>query len=390
MVGLTLIVTEVMGGRLSRKKFTGVGFAIVIAIAVFLSLLYAQYYGVYDGTFLDNFRKAKSFVFEPVLLYGLAFLLIDTREQGERYLLYFVIALGMLNFVSAVAVQYGFEVYRAYGIYDSEDEGKKRLAGFTGNPNKTAYLTCILIAFQYYFYKFHKSKIIKYLMAALMVGGLIVVLLTGSRGGLLMLAVVIIGLAYKLRDMKVIYAAVISIPLLVVVLLSTDSALLNNAIDRMATLTSSDSSEVTSGRNIIWSSLLSDFTNSFLGMLFGNGFGTAKYMGIRAEPHNIYLMVLVEFGIVGVSCFAYFIVAMFRRVSKFKSNGRDSLQASVLSSGYVVTFAWIFTTLIGALDLIWFTIGIAMATLYSENHKVETRKKNAVNGSFVKNKLIKH
>lgn len=380
LVGLVLIVTEVLGGNLSRKKFPGVGFAIIISVAVILSLIYAQFVGVYRGEMLDNVRNAKSFVFDSALLYGLAFLLIDTREQGQRYLLFLVVVLGMLNFASAIGAQYGIELYSVSETMQNADT--LRLSGFTGNPNKTAYLICILVAFQYYFYKFHKARLVRYLMAFLMAGELVVVLQTGSRGGLLTLIVVVLTLAYRLRDMRVIYATIVLTPVLIGLLLVTESTLLESSFNRINTLTFGDSGRITTGRDMIWSALLSDYTESFIGVLFGNGFGAALFMGIRAEPHNIYLKVLVEFGIVGLGFFIYFIFSMFLHITRARLNVDSALRASVLASGYVVVVAWFFTTLVGALDFIWFTIGISMAALLIPRKEASTKQQHAA-GSFV-------
>ena len=363
--GLLLIMTEVLGGRLSRKTFTGLGFAIVILVAITASIFYAQYQGIYGGTLLDNFRSAKSLVFEPALLYGLAFLLIDTREQGERYLLLLIIVLGVLNCAAAIGAEFGVELFQVDKHYNVEVESAKRLTGFTGNPNKTAYLICVLAIFQYYFYKFHKSQLVRYSLAIIMVGELVVVLLSGSRGGLLVLVVVIMFLSYRLRDMKMVYAAVLLTPVLVGVLMISESSLISNAIDRMESLGSHNTSLVMGSRNVIWSALLSDYQGSSFGIkLFGNGFGASKYMGFRGSPHNMYLMVLVEFGVIGLGLFIYFIFSLFRRVSRARLNRDDVLRIFVLASGCVVVFAWIFTTLDGVLDFIWFTIGVAMATLF--------------------------
>jgi len=360
---LVLVVTDVASGTLARKNMIGVMPAAIILLAVVLGLMYARLTGIVDEPLIDHIRSAKSFVMEPVLLYGMAFLLVTTREQGERYLLLLVVVLGALNLVSVVAAQFGLEIYRVADSYVTEDAEARRLAGFTGNPNKTAYLTCILVAFQYYFYKFHRSPVVKIVMATLMVGGLIVVLLTGSRGGLLVLVVVVMALAYRLRDMRVIYATAVMVPLLIVVLLATGSTLLENAFNRITMLSSGGVAQFTSGRDQIWSMLLSDYSASALGMLFGNGYGAASYMGMKAEPHNIYLKVLVEFGIVGLTFFLYFIFLMFRRIATLKLDVGVTLKSSVLAAGSVVVVAWFFTTLVGVLDLIWFTLGIAIATL---------------------------
>jgi O-antigen ligase len=370
-VGGVLFLSEVLRGRVTGKNLFGIKFAIIISFATLFSLIYAQINGVFEGTALNNFRHAKSFVFVPAILYCLPFLIIDTREQGERYLLLLVVVFGLLNIASIIGAQFGIEINHAIDAHVREDESRQRFIGITGNPNKTAYLTCILIAFQYYFYRYHKARYIRYSMAALMVGGLIVVLLSGSRGGLVVLLIVILSLAYRLRDMKVIYAAALAILIVVAVLLNAESTLLDNALGRVESLVSDESSEVTSGRNIIWAALLSDIADSPVAMLFGNGYGSAHYMGIRAEPHNVYFMVFAEFGVIGLGFFIYFIFSMIRYVLMLRArlDEGDALWASVLAGGYVIVFAWIFTTLDGALDLIWLTIGVSMATLLSSTTK---------------------
>jgi len=369
VAALSLLANEMIGGAHFRRKTIGVAPAIMIAIAVLLSMLYAQFLGVYGGTLIDNLRSAKSFVLVPVLFFVLAYLLVDTREQGERFLMLLVVVLGLLNLASAIGAQFGIELYRSGGEQEDLEEGMTRLAGFTGNPNKTAYLTCILIAFQYYFYRFHGSTAIKFLMAILMIGGLVVVLLSGSRGGFLVLVIMIMGLAYKQRDLRVIYATAIAVPVVVGILFITGSPLLESAMDRVMSSLSSDAEDVTSGRDVIWMALLDDYGKDPLGVLFGYGYGVTKFMGTMAEPHNIYLKTLVEFGVIGLGMFLYFMISIFSKVTRRREVETDGLRASVLASGYVVAVAWFFTTLVGIVDIVWFIIGIALATMLAARKK---------------------
>ena len=160
-VTLLLVVSEVLSGRLRSRNMTGVGMAIIVITAVLLSLFYAKVVDIYRGSLIDNFRSAKSYVIVPAILYILSFLLVDTREQGRRYLLLMVTVLGMLNILAIIASHFGVEIFRVYETYAAEDQGQERMAGFTGNPNKTAYLTCILVACQYYFYRFHKARLVR-------------------------------------------------------------------------------------------------------------------------------------------------------------------------------------------------------------------------------------
>ena len=104
----------------------GIKYAIIIIFATLLSLIYAKFNGVYEGVTLDNFRQAKAFVFMPAVLYCLPFLIIDTREQGERYLLLLVVVFGLLNIASIVAAQFGIEINTAVDAYVREEESRKR------------------------------------------------------------------------------------------------------------------------------------------------------------------------------------------------------------------------------------------------------------------------
>jgi O-antigen ligase len=362
VAGLALILMEVAQRNHTWRRCIGLGPAVIIFAAVALSAVYAKLYGVNTASLLDNVRSAKSFVFEPVMLFLMAFLLVDSRENGERYLLYLVVVLGILNLTTVLASLLGMELH-AVDPYDLEADSTSRFSGFTGNPNKTAYLSCLLVAFQYYFYRMHKANAVKILMATLMLGGLAIVMLSGSRGGVLVLAIMIAGLAYKMRDIRVLYASIVAIPLVVIVLMASGSEQLSNAIDRLITLSSGDMSQAMTGRDMIWASLWEDYTSDAIGILIGNGFGSAQYMGIQAPPHNIYLKVLVEFGIIGLLLFLYFIVKMFRSVNKMHAGDNDPLKTVIYASGAVVTVAWLFTTLSGILIFVWFMIGLATATL---------------------------
>ena len=357
--GIVLIVSEVASGRAKQKPMPGVSFALAALIGASLSILYAKYYGTVPVSMVENARGVKELVFEPVLLYVFAFMLVDYREQGTRYLLLLVIVIGVLNFVAVAGAQMGIQIFEGKGYF--EGEGEERFAGFVGNPNKTAYLICVLLPFQYYLFKLIKARTTKIVLAIVMLMGVYVVLLSGSRGGLLLMGLLFVGMAYKLKDMKIVYGAIIASPV-IVLLVMAQATFFQESMDRVIRLSSGGFDTVSSGRGHIWGALLSDYTKDLMGMLFGSGFGAVKFMGIHAPAHNMYIRILIEFGFVGLMMFLYFVWSIMRYISK-RTFDDPVLKFTVLAGAYVVIVGWLFTTMIGVLQLISITWTIAFATL---------------------------
>ena len=104
------------------------------------------------------------------------------------------------------------------------------------------------------------------------------------------------------------------------------------------------------------------------------GFGAGNYetlmkslkLGVHeTSAHNLYLRLFVENGILGLSFFLLFVLAIFRHLYSFVKNKKDFYSKSL----GILLMALISGTLLGASFFIdtlhwrhlWFTLGMAMA-----------------------------
>ncbi|WP_214744399.1 O-antigen ligase [Exiguobacterium sp. s189] len=155
---------------------------------------------------------------------------------------------------------------------------------------------------------------------ALLIAMLLVILLTGSRGGLIAnLFVIIVSIFINSKNNRIRnFIFMVSGSILFIIAFS----LVKNYIPEWV-LSRFTIEEITvgggSGRTEIWLANLHYFEQmSFLGILFGNGFSTFSYissisLGIARAPHSIYVQSLIEGGIFGLLITVFLIMSAMKR-----------------------------------------------------------------------------
>ena len=148
----------------------------------------------------------------------------------------------------------------------------------------------------------------------------------------------------------------------------------------------SDEYEITSGRNVIWPSVLDEIEKAPMlgyGRLAMNRLGVAQYLLQELNedfphPHNAYLEMLLDNGAVGLALvIPFYLVVLWRAVALF-SNRSDDLSAAVGG----LTLALVLALLIAAVGSqtfypregsvgMWAAIGI-MLRVWEERKKGET------------------
>ena len=130
-------------------------------------------------------------------------------------------------------------------------------------------------------------------------------------------------------------------------------------------LASADLSTATSSRIAIWSNLFDVYSSNVRSILIGNGYGVWAFVGMGARAHNLYIMVLVEFGAIGLILWLVSLGRAVRYVKglKLRDEKQVMLKGSVLISMYLLLVTWVFTTLIGVGELIGFLMGLSLAVL---------------------------
>lgn len=365
LAAIVLVSIAASRGSLGRVHIPGFWYLVVIAIVVTMSVVLVGQYGAVKVDFLTNAKSAKNFVVDPFLLYMMSFLLVQNERQGMKFLSIFVMVLGLINLISLAMAALNISVATGSELY----EGDSRFAGFTGNANKTAYLLCAVFPIQYFFARFARTKAVRWGCIILMLGAVVTVLLSGSRGGLLGLGVVAFLTARLWGDYKrlVIIPAIV-LPIAMAVMIAAENDYVIRAWERIALLGSEDLTIATSSRADIWAALLDAYVSSARSVLIGNGYGVTPYIGFGARSHNFYLMILVEFGAIG---FALWLMSIFRAVwyvkwIKVGDQKTEKLKKSILICMYLILISWIFTTLVGVQELLGMLFGLSIAVLISK------------------------
>ncbi len=359
---VVLIAAAASSGRLGAIRFPGLTYLLLIFLGVVVSLVYVSYSGAVPFTWLENARTAKTLIFEPILLYSVSFLLIRNEEQGLRYLSIFLVILALVNVFSLVISVFNINLPNMNAHYFD----KGRFAGFAGNPNKTAYVLCIAFAYLYFFMKQTRKRRLRVFYVALLASIPLTILLTGSRGGLLGLIIVAVLLARLWGDYKslVILPAVV-VPIVIVLLVAMENDYMLHALDRFMLFGAADATTVSSSRTDIWLALLDVWSSSFTSIVIGIGYGVSQFVGFGARAHNMYLQMLVEFGVVGLLIWLAGIWGARRFLIRYRAAGvrRGLLRRTTLACLYVLMVAWVFTSLINVLGIIALIFGLVTAAL---------------------------
>jgi len=221
-----------------------------------------------------------------------------------------------------------------------------RASGF-GDPNQYAAYLVLFIPLFMSKALFSANAINKLVFSTILLASFVSFVIAGSRGGavaMLLSAVVYFYILWRGRHIRVytlIVLVIVVAPSLVTLsfVLSPDK-IQETVIERFDAITSSDPSEFTAGRTVLWSNGLRLFLQS---PIYGHGQDTfitlmRQNFAIWGNSHNDYLLYLVHFGIIGLSLFLLLLRSLFRDVRSIYGSTSDS-KLKLLSISYLAGFS---------------------------------------------------
>lgn len=229
-------------------------------------------------------------------------------------------------------------------------EWEKRFSGSGFDPNDLALLLGIVvpIAMLLAVSKRNYHPVLRFLNFMYPFGALTVIVLTGSRGGLLAVIPAVLFCIGCLRYAPVSWRRLMAC-MAVVVLIVAGRVDLSDQVDRLTTAASSSSNDHFSGRADVWRGGWQAYCEHPLLGVGGGAFPTAafKYSGEYEEPklvaHNTFLSVIVELGPVGAIIFGMIIVVVVRSVLHLRGVERYAWLATLLVWGIGVSaLSWDF------------------------------------------------
>ncbi len=209
-------------------------------------------------------------------------------------------------------------------------ETMDRLAGAPSdivNPNGLAFVVCTVLPFLYSMARLPGARRLLYICLA--AAALYALILTGSRSGMVGLAVIYIGIMMKSKRRLVLAVAGLLIVAVGVSVMSPDMR------DRYLSIVGAGSKNASTADER-WEGTRAQFDVALHRPFFGHGLGTSAeananftkdgpYAGWAIPAHNLYLEVAQELGVFGLVIFLFFMKAVFTGFrGKWSGNRRDA------------------------------------------------------------------
>ncbi len=350
---------------------------LLLFAGLFIMMIITGFFGINP----ENSMFAMHLYMKGFVLTILIYLFVDKKKDIEKLALYYLV--GAMLGVAWIAWEYFSDTM------SGGDEWTKRAAGLRADPNETAMLLVVGIPIAWYFALNASSRywqVAYYAAVPLIMWGMV---LTGSRGGLLALALVIALIIINKPSVK----KVVTSLLLLVAIIATAPGVLLDRTDQM--VGEEKDSSIQERTDLLISGLKVFAQKPLLGVGPGN-IGQAivayKYRGhAEAEipsylfgeaftvAHNLFLEMFGELGVLGG--FLFLGVIFFSLYSYWRAYRRARKKGEYFSLAYALLtamagflFAGLFLSQ-GKESVLWFLLGMGLAYPAGRRRRRKKRKK---------------
>jgi O-antigen ligase len=359
-----------------RGSFTAMGqmqgaFIVLIAYAVVtwsIAALLIQYphYSLVQSAIQLKSSLLDYYIFFAVFLFG-----TQTSDDALKVIKGLLLGALLANVITildaAGVISLGFRI---------RDDG--RTAGAIGESNQyAAFIVMFLPATVAAAVASNGFKRL-FWFCATMIGAMTLVM-TASRGGFVGLAMGIAVGAYLYRHL-ISYSRVagwIFGSLIVLILIVSFSQYGNLLAERIVGTGNADASTASSGRSDIWATLLAEMFANPITLITGYGWDVYRSMPFQFSPHNHYLALWFNLGLIGLVCGCYLLfsaIGRARRASiKALPPARGQLIAFVMG-GVAVATAVFFVDLYKPWFYFWMYAGAAMRLVLCSERSAATQE----------------
>jgi O-antigen ligase len=305
LFGLIAVLLFVQGQFKVRKDVSSTTKLLnMLFIYALISLPFVQWPGSVLRDHLQEFVKV-------IVLFYFTIQIIDTDSRLKKFLVV-VIGCQVVRFLEPLMLHFSYD-YWGSRAHMGGGEFMNRLSGAPSdivNPNGLAFIIITTLPFLHYLMLGSQSKLMKLGYLALLPALLYAFVLTGSRSGLVGLAVVVAMIIWKSNRRVLLMVAVLAVGAAMVPTLSPDQR------DRYMSLTS-DNAANSATRESRLRGILSDFRVGLRRPIFGHGLGTSQeanwnVRGNNHVSHTLYAEVFIELGIIGLVIFCAFLLSLIR------------------------------------------------------------------------------
>lgn len=260
------------------------------------------------------FKKDKNIIVILPLLYATISIIWSMNKRSLSnlmYISYFILFIVLLNtrfnqrekVIITKSIFFSGLLLIVFTVIFGEFYKGRLSININGYIDPNYFCTSFIIVFGLLLYNIHKSKD-RILSCFMLIALIIIVVLSGSRGSLVTILLELMAYIVFLNK-KHLFKMLLFIVLLFIVLLILYNILPENIVGRF-NIFNSIKTDGGSGRLEIWKNMLTIYVNgSFISKFFGYGRESSIVLyknmtGINYTPHNLYIKILLEFGIVGL------------------------------------------------------------------------------------------
>ena len=401
-LGVALLVSAVISGKLQSLR--------IQEDTVSKRLLYFVAFAILSIPLVEWPGSVIHFNLIPYIKVIFLFILTVTLLDSERKIKIFVVVFLFCQLFRIIEPAYLHitEGYWGDVAYSSVGESLHRLDRLSGaphdivNPNQLAWVANTTIPFLFYIGWKQKKIFLKLLTAGLFVLIIYVLMLTGSRSGLISLLVIVAGILFlsqnKIKAVAAGLLILIPVFLFIVVHLSL------NLKERYCSIydESAVGADTAAGRIRAIQRSLASVLNA---PVVGHGIGTSSevnfnIVGGRAQPtHNLYVEILQEVGIVGFILFMLYIKSIMTMLLSTKKRLENSAEAGFLSNLVYALLVWIAMDLVYSLSCFglssweWYLFGgltVVVCRLVDEKQRIRSIDKVTKNSTVLLSHDLQH
>jgi len=330
---------------------------------------------------LERFFSLKGMLIDHYLFFLVFYYTNKTIPETINIIKLILILIFISTFITVIDV---YDIPDLGIIKQMEHESaanRGRVQGPLGEPNQYAVFLVLFLPAYIGLGMYAGKKKIMFIVAGVVT--FIVLLLTGSRGGILgLVSGAVIGI-YSLKksiDLKKIMGSLITLTVIASIGLSVVlykySNLILGRVD--STVNASSTTAASAGRLWIWEKGIDKMLDDPINIILGVGWDTyAGYVGIVS--HNEYLTKLFELGILGLFSYLMIFYLVFKKIKKGILVSEDEQRIMLISfifgySGLLVSI--FFVNLFNPWFFIWSYIGLCLrlSTLSQKKHKEKKDK----------------
>lgn len=366
LVGLCLVFRAVtLGGYKLQLPTIHTWFAVLIGYAILTWLIAGLIIGYQNYEMIPAGIMLKTDLIDHAIVFALFFYGARTMKDGIMLTKALLIALTVANAIAIGNVEGLFNI--GVTIVGTVVGEAGRVFGTWGNANGTAALiVCLLPAYAAAALSSRGIMSVIWLLAA--VPSAMMLVMTGSRGGYVGLLLGFGWAAFSLRrylsTRKIILWAGAAAVLLVMAALLSGSHFIDVLNQRLITQSGfSDIGGISAGRTTFWASALDRMMTAPISLITGFGWYAYTTMGFYFAPHNHYLWLYFELGLVGL--LSYLLL-----VRQILAVARSALENdSAVAKPYFMAFIFGFSGLLVAIFFaqifrpwvyIWAYVGVTM------------------------------